>query len=312
VSFDWALGDGTFANGAIVSHTYLSPGIYPAVVTASNNVSLLTATTIVRVDEVIVGLSAINDSPTPEGAPTTLTATVTAGSNITYTWSFGDGILGSGVVVSHTYPAVGTYTAAVTASNSVSWLTATTMVVITDSPVIGLNAFNDSPTALGQPTHLTATVFAGSNVSYTWDFGDGNLGIGETVTHTYSAAGVYIAMVTASNTFNLLTATTIVTVEEAITGLVAFNDSPTQEGNTTTVTATVTTGSNITYAWAFGDGAFGSGPILTHTYPAVGVYTAVVTATNSVSLMSAVTTVRIVPVEFKFYLPLILKRHGPP
>ena len=89
------------------------------------------------VDEPAVGLAAVNDSPTVLGSPTALTATVTAGSSVTYTWALGDGTRGTGSSLVHTYPAVGVYTAVVTASNSVSWLTATTTVAI-EEPVAGL------------------------------------------------------------------------------------------------------------------------------------------------------------------------------
>jgi PKD repeat protein len=60
-----------------------------------------------------------------------LTAAVTAGDVVTYTWSFGDATSGSGTVITHTYPMPGIYTAVVTASNAVSVLTATTSVTIT-------------------------------------------------------------------------------------------------------------------------------------------------------------------------------------
>ena len=57
-------------------------------------------------------------------------ATIAAGSNVSFTWALYDGEVGHGSIVSHTYPAVGTYTARVTASNSVSTATATTTVTI--------------------------------------------------------------------------------------------------------------------------------------------------------------------------------------
>jgi hypothetical protein len=104
------------------------------------------------VDEAIDGLVATNDSPTPLGQPTMLAATVSAGTNIVYTWDFGNGAIGWEAVVSHTYLDIGVYTATVTAANSVSSQTATTVVTIADAPIAGLTAVNDSPTLLGHPT----------------------------------------------------------------------------------------------------------------------------------------------------------------
>jgi len=110
------------------------------------------------------------------------------------------------------------------------------------------------------------------------------------------------------------TDTATVTVEEAIGGLTANNDSPTPLGSATTLTATITDGSNVTYTWAFGhDGATGSGAVVTHIYPAIDTYTAVVTASNSISMDTATTTVTIVEAPIlNLYLPIILKNYTPP
>jgi PKD repeat protein len=86
------------------------------------------------------------------------------------------------------------------------------VITVSDSPIIGLAAINSSPTVLGNATSLTATLTGGTNASFSWDFGDGQTGSGATPSHTYSAVGSYTAVVTASNSFNLLTATTVVTV----------------------------------------------------------------------------------------------------
>jgi len=247
----------------------------------------------------ISDLAAVNDGPTTLGQATTLTATVSAGSNINYTWAFGDGDTSAGASVTHTYPGVGLYTAVVTASNSANTVTATTTVTVSDVAITGLTAVNDSPTTLGQATTLTATVSAGSNVVYTWDFGDSEMGSGAGVTHTYTTADTHIAVVTATNSTNSVTTTTTVTVipggDTAITGLAAANDSPTTLGQATTLTATVSAGSNVSYTWAFGDGSTGSGAVVAHTYPVAENYTAVVTATNSANTVTATTGVTILP-----------------
>ncbi len=81
-------------------------------------------------------------------------------------------------------------------------------------PVItALAATNDSPTELEHETWLAITTAVDSNVALTWAFGDGEIGSGAIVTHTYADAGIYTATVTASNPVSVLTATTTITVQ---------------------------------------------------------------------------------------------------
>jgi PKD repeat protein len=72
----------------------------------------------------------------------------------------------------------------------------------------------------------------------------------------------------------------------------AVNSSPTALGSTTHFTATAN-GSSIAYTWNFGDGQTGSGATTTYVYDALGVYTAVVTASNNISSVVATTPVTI-------------------
>lgn len=73
---------------------------------------------------------------------------------------------------------------------------------VIDAPISGLHPTNDSPTRLGSKTTFTANVVTGSNVTYTWDFGDGETGSGAQVMHEYAVPGEYTATVTASNSRN--------------------------------------------------------------------------------------------------------------
>ncbi len=126
--------------------------------------------------------------------------------------------MGSGATVNHTYAAAGSYTAIVTATNSAGSVSASTPVTLTDVPISGLNASNDSPTPVGNATAFTATISAGTGVTYQWNFGDGTaLGSGATATatHTYAAAGNYTAIVTATNSLGSVSASTPVTITQA-------------------------------------------------------------------------------------------------
>jgi hypothetical protein len=105
---------------------------------------------------------------------------------------------------------------------------------------------------------------------------------------------------------------TTVTLEEPVTGLVATNSSPTALGWPTTLRAAVTGGTHVTYTWELGDGARGSGALVRHTYAEVGDFPAVVTAANSISLLTTTTTVTIVNADRRIHLPLILRTGDTP
>jgi len=75
--------------------------------------------------------------------------------------------------------------------------------------------------------------------------------------------------------------------DAAISGLTAISDSPTLDTLPVNFTANISSGSSVSYSWDFGDGAAGSGRITDHIFPAPGVYTATVTASNSVNIMQA-------------------------
>ncbi len=92
-------------------------------------------------------------------------------------------------------------------------------VPCTDDPITGLTASNDGPTTLGNPTTLSAALTGGTNVTFTWDFGDSSSGAGNPVMHTYGAPGTYVAEVTASNCAGSASATTTVTVLAPSAGL---------------------------------------------------------------------------------------------
>ncbi len=162
---------------------------------------------------------------------------------------------------------------------------------VIEAGIEGLVALNDGPTALGEPATLSATITVGSNTTFTWDLGDGTRATGAEVTHTYQAAGEYLATVTARNRQGIFIAQTTVMVQEPIAGLTASNDGPTTLGEVTTFTATVAAGSNLTFTWELGDGSTATGAEVTHTYQAAGEYLATVTVFNQVSQALTETTV---------------------
>jgi PKD repeat protein len=147
LSYSWQQIGGPsvmLSDPADVSPSFTSPGV-PSVLTFTLSVTdargLADPTpdaVVIRVLDIgISGLAVTNDGPSEMGRPTTFTVTVAEGSNVTYTWDFGDGLAvrnaptQNDASASHIYIGSGTYTASVTASNARGSVSAQTTVIVT-------------------------------------------------------------------------------------------------------------------------------------------------------------------------------------
>ncbi len=167
----------------------------------------------------ISGLSATTNSPVFYGKSVFFSSDLDwSVGPLTYLWDYGDGNTGSASDTSHVYSNIGTYPITLTVSNPLETLTKTIEVEILEVPISGLTAENSSPAEVDSPINLSATVDEGSFVNYTWDLGDGTKGItGSDVDHTYTEIGFYTAIVTASNSVSVMTATTTIEVTNLVT-----------------------------------------------------------------------------------------------
>ena len=130
------------------------------------------------------------------GNTTSFTSTSTtnpSGQNISsYQWNFGDGQNGSGQNVTHTYASAGTYQVTLTVSTGGHCTSQKTQSV----PVYAAPSCNFTYTTVcqGSATQFTSTANSSPGnpiTSYQWNFGDGQTGQGQTVSHTYAQAGTY-------------------------------------------------------------------------------------------------------------------------
>lgn len=140
------LGPGFFVNltpGAIgyftvevnITQTTMNSATWTAFNPGPTDVVTDSDTALVLVEGPITALTATNNGPTTIGMPTTFDTEIEGGGFETYAWAFGDNVTGTGAMTSHIYPAIGVYTAVVTATNSLNSMTATTIVTVTHPPV---------------------------------------------------------------------------------------------------------------------------------------------------------------------------------
>ena len=130
------------------------------------------------------------------GNPTQFTSTSTtnpSGQQIqSYQWNFGDGQTGTGQNTTHTYTSPGTYQVTLTVScGGHCTSTKTQTISVFGQPT---SNFNYTTVCRGNATQFTSTATPpqGQQInSYQWNFGDGETGSGQTVSHTYAQAGSY-------------------------------------------------------------------------------------------------------------------------
>ena len=122
------------------------------------------------------------------------------GTIVAYEWDFGDGDNASGVQASHSYDTAGTYYASLVVTDDCGVQSAADSATITVSDADPCEG-NQAPVAnagqdlAGEIDESLAFDGSGSYdadgqiVTYEWDFGDGEVGYGAQVSHSYDTAG---------------------------------------------------------------------------------------------------------------------------
>jgi parallel beta-helix repeat protein len=124
------------------------------------------------------------------------------GTIATYYWSFGDGMHGSGTVVTHSYPLYGSYNVTLTVySNTRHAGNQTQLVTIRGDPAASFYYFPTINVTVGQSVTFDASLSTprgGTIESYIWDFGDGNITstTAPTVIHSFPQGKTYNATLT--------------------------------------------------------------------------------------------------------------------
>ena len=199
-NYAWSFGDGASGSGQNATHTYSAnaDGTYHVTLRAFS----ASGDTAVMSQPVVPVRPVASFTFNCFGLICTFDASSSHGNIVTYQWTFGDGITGSGQVILHGYPAGATYEATLTVITA-GGVTAVMSQSVTASAVLPPNV---PPTASFTVAcvSLTCTFDAslsrdpdGAIAAYEWNFGYGPTKWGgPSLTHTLRSPGTYAVTLT--------------------------------------------------------------------------------------------------------------------
>jgi PKD repeat protein len=254
--YSWQFRDGSppvETNSPTISHTFPGAGfdLVALTVYAEDGTSAGGVGVIATGDE---GPAAAFSVPiAPLGQPVSFNGSTSSdpdGSITVDEWNFGDGSVGTGTAPSHTYGALGTYTATLMVEDSSGQVaTISHPVVVDESPTASFSVTTASPTA-GQALSFDGSASAdpdGSIADYSWNFGDGSVGAGATTSHTYVAPGSYTVTLTTTDSGGVTSAIShMVTVAGAPVGSPTLTPVLTTTSTTSAASSLITPNSGFT------------------------------------------------------------------
>lgn len=302
--YQWSFGDGspneTQHGNPRISHTYSTSGNYHLSLLLSSGVNKATKANFfnwVCVQPALTTISLTHEkSHYAVGEEIRFQVRAKPEFNYSYQWDFGKVedlmlIRGSGNVVT-TYKNPGQYIVTVTVFNNISSSNASVVieVLMPIGPlIIQHNGTKYNNLTLRAPYAFTTSSLA-SNVTYTWNFGDGNVLTGQNMIHTYNISGNYIITLTADNTVSRNHTTLPVAVLAPIRGL-TVNASLVNVPLDASVhfDAQMEEGDSVRFSWILCDSctSISGTHTMLYTFRSVGTFNIIVTAENDVGTAQA-------------------------
>jgi PKD repeat protein len=285
--YNWDFGDGGSSTEANPSHTFSKPGVYTVRLRVSGPGGNSNVSREINVQSASAPVAAFVQDVTTGPSPLTVKFTNQSTGNITTNaWNFGDGGSSTEASPTHVFQAVGTYNVILTVTSPGGSSSVTRQITVQNpsvpAPLAGLVPSTTEGTA-PLTIQFDATDSSGQIDTYNWDFGDGQTGVGEVVTHTYTNPGAYPASLTVVGPGGQATRSVTINVTQQQNAPVAAFSSNPQSGTiplTVQFDATSSSGQIDTYNWNFGDGQTATGATVTHPFNIAGTYTVELTVTG--------------------------------
>jgi gliding motility-associated-like protein len=309
----WDFGDGTTSEETDPIHTYITEGTYTVTLIADpGSFCSDTATREIMVleNELFPLFEFSQPNCTDSAAIIQFTdATVSDLQIASWQWDFGDGTTSGEQDPLHEFPASGDYNVLLQVTDVAGCL-AFTVADISVSAIPFVADFevrpNCDPFTFG--TQFLDISGSGTNViSWSWDFGDGNISALQDPLHFYASPGVYDVTLIATDEFGC-TDTVMQQAEIFEVALEASFTTAPLACNDPVVTFINTTASDTTleWFWNFGDGNTSNEANPVHEYAAAGSYIVTLTAihpSGCVTILNQSVVLPVLDVDFTIDVP---------
>ncbi len=278
ILYRWEFGDGQESSEENPTHTYDLPNTYTVRLTVLDSEGEFDE---FETDIVVLAAPAVdfNIDLTDNCLGTTQTFTGSAsGPIMSSSWDYGDGFGSPGMNGSRDFTAPGTYEVTFTVvSNSNCSNSITKEITIYEEPVADFTFENVCDQEAIQFNN-TSTITTG-NLTYDWDFDDGNGSTLANPTHIYDMPGDYDVVLTVTSTDGMCDTQTMQTVTIHPNPVSSFTAPAVCFGTAATFNNN-STGVNLSAAWNFGDGNTSTDLNAMHTYASPGSYVVTLQVTS--------------------------------
>ena len=209
VSYSWTSGNGDVSHLATPTFSYLEGGTYTVSVTVTSNGATASAS-----HEVVIFQSpearfdeTVRTGCTPFDVTMSDQSTIGDAPITSWLWYWGDGTTSTEQNASHTYLNSGLLTVSlrVTDSNGCIGEHYAQIVNVSSTPSVSIETEVDQwcQPPLEVPFHSHVTTAPNVSPAYTlsWNFGDGQTGVGENLGHVYNSYGHFDVSVTATDSY---------------------------------------------------------------------------------------------------------------
>jgi PKD repeat protein len=202
LTYRWDFDDGHSETDQVVNHSYNDEGVYLVTLTVTDSLGaqgrdyiFVTVTNAKPVadaghnqianEDDVVQFWAFDSWDTISDLPL-----------LSYAWDFGDGSKGCGIATDHIYTKNGLYTVTLTVKDNNGAVSTDIVNVTVNNPApYGILMVAKPTVKEDELIHFTGTAQDTSSdeplLAFAWDFGDGIIGYGSNVTHSYSLPGSY-------------------------------------------------------------------------------------------------------------------------